>query len=372
MTATKSDGLADVIAGKTAICNIGMGGEGLLYRGYHVEDLAAQAEFEEVAFLLLFNHLPSKTELARFKIQLIASRVLPTALKTVLEQLPSSAHPMDVLRTGCSVLGTLEPESDQHPGVEIAIRLLGLFPAILMYWYHYSTSGHRIPTDLTDDSIASYFLQMLHQKPPEASQVAMLNASLILYAEHEFNASTFTARVIAATLADFYSAICGAIGALSGPLHGGANEKAYDLICQFKTVDDADHGLRAMLARKEKIMGFGHRVYKTHDPRSDVIKAWSKQLAGSSSRPELYSISERIEKIMWDEKKLFPNLDFYSASAYSFCDIPTNLFTPLFVFARTAGWSAHILEQRSDNRLIRPMSEYIGVSEQAFVPLEQR
>ena len=371
----KNKGLADVIAGRTAICHIGLGGEGLHYRGYPVEELADTAEFEEVAYLLLYGQLPSRSELSRFKIQIAAGRILPEALKLVLEQLPQNSHPMDVLRTGCSALGCLEPETSSYTGAEIATRLLGIFPAVLLYWYHYSHNNVRIPTDLADHSMAAYFLQLLHQKPPEALAVSMLNASLILYAEHEFNASTFTARVITATLADFYSAICGAIGALSGPLHGGANEKAYDLIAQFQSPDEAEMGLRTLLDQKGKIMGFGHRVYKTCDPRSDVIKKWSERLAKNFSdktKSSLYEISERIEKIMWEEKKLFPNLDFYSASAYAFCQIPTEMFTPLFVFARTAGWSAHILEQRQDNRLIRPMSEYIGPDFRHYVSLEKR
>jgi 2-methylcitrate synthase len=371
MSNNKTQGLADVVAGKTAICHIGIGGEGLHYRGYPVEELADTAEFEEVAYLLLYGNLPSISELARFKIQIAAGRVLPEALKIVLEQLPHSTHPMDVLRTGCSVLGCLEPETASYTGAEIATRLLGIFPAVLLYWYHYAHHNHRIPTDLPDHSMAAYFLQLLHQKPPESLAVSMLNASLILYAEHEFNASTFTARVITATLADFYSAICGAIGALSGPLHGGANEKAYDLISKFNSPDQAEKGLYELLKNKEKIMGFGHRVYKTCDPRSDVIKKWSKKLSELNDSP-LYKISERIEKIMWDEKKLFPNLDFYSASAYAFCQIPTDMFTPIFVFARTAGWSAHIIEQRQDNRLIRPMSEYIGPSARHVKDLKSR
>src|SRR3990167_4586517 len=371
MTA-KYNGLADVVAGKTAICTIGLDGEGLHYRGYNVEDLAEQAQFEEVAYLLLFGHLPTKTELTQFKIRLVGERNLPDALKAALEKIPRDAHPMAVLRTGCSMLGTLEAETKEHTGLDIACRLLALFPAMLMYWFHFQNGGHRINTMLDDNSMASYFLQLLYQRDPDPLQVAMLNASFILYAEHEFNASTFTARAISATLSDFYSAICGAIGALYGPLHGGANEKAYDLICQFKNPDEAESGLKRMLANKEKIMGFGHRVYKTNDPRSNVIKKWSHKLSLQLDHAQLYPISERIEKIMWDEKKLFPNLDFYSASAYALCKIPTNMFTPIFVFSRTAGWTAHILEQRSDNKLIRPISEYTGPAPKNFVPIANR
>lgn len=368
----KYNGLADIVAGKTTICNIGVGGEGLHYRGYSVEDLADRAEFEEVAYLLLFGDLPTEKQLTQFKIRLVGERNLPDPLRTVLEKIPRSAHPMDVLRTGCSMLGTLEPESSNYTGLDIACRLLALFPAMLMYWYHFQNGGHRIETMQKTPSIAHYILQMLHQREPNPLQVEMVNASLILYAEHEFNASTFTARVIAATLSDFYSAVCGAIGALRGPLHGGANEKAYDLICQFKTANEAEEGLKTMLANKEKIMGFGHRVYKTCDPRSDIIKKWSKKLSDQQNDQQLFPVSERIEKVMWDEKNLFPNLDFYSASAYAFSGIPTEMFTPLFVFSRITGWAAHILEQRSDNKLIRPTSEYTGPEPRTFVTLSDR
>ena len=369
---TPSQGLAGVVAGKSGICTVGLKGVGLHYRGYAIEDLSQKASFEEVAFLLLYGKLPNQSELDTYRKELISERSLPTALKNVLEQLPSSSHPMDVLRTGCSVLGSLEPEKNFQQAKHIATRLIAAFPAMLLYWYHFQNEGKRIETELNDPSIAGYFLHLLHQRKPDELQVSMLNSSLVLYAEHEFNASTFTARVIAATLSDFYSAICGAIGALRGPLHGGANEEAFYLISRFNSPDEAENGVREMLKRKELIMGFGHRIYKTCDPRSDIIKQWSHKLAQKNGDKKLYPISERIEKIMRDEKNIFPNLDFYSASAYTMSGIPTNMFTPIFVIARTSGWAAHIMEQRENNKIIRPISEYIGPEPKEFVPIEQR
>ena len=299
-------------------------------------------------------------------------RHIPDALKSVLEQIPKTANPMDVLRTAASMLGTIEPEKNFSEQEHIADRLIAIFPAVLMYWYHFQNSGKRIDTVLHEKGIAAYFLRMLHDKEPNEMQVDTLNVSLILYAEHEFNASTFAARVTAATGSDFYSAICSAIGTLRGPLHGGANEEALKLIQKFKSTDEAKSGIKSMLSNKELIMGFGHRVYTTSDPRSDIIKAWSKRLSESTQDGVVYPVSEVIEQMMWDEKKLFPNLDFYSASAYHFCGIPTEMFTPLFVFSRTSGWAAHIIEQRSDNKLIRPVSEYTGPDARPFVPIEQR
>lgn len=372
MTNKKTGGLANVIAGKSAICTVGQEGLGLHYRGYSIGDLAEHATFEEVAYLLIYDKLPTQHELNEYRETLVKLRTLPKALTTVLEQIPADAHPMDVLRTGCSMLGTLEPETSSYSAVDVANRLIATFPAMLLYWYHFQKSKQKIDTAIKDPSTAAYFLHLLHGKKPDPLQSRMLDVSMILYAEHEFNASTFAARVTAATLSDFYSAICSAIGTLRGPLHGGANEEAYKLISHFSSPGEAETGIKKMLAEKTLIMGFGHRVYTKSDPRSDVIKSWSKKLAEKTGNGRLYPISERIEKIMWDEKKLFPNLDFYSASAYAFCNIPTDMFTPLFVMSRITGWSAHIIEQRSDNKLIRPTSEYVGPAPKEYIFIEKR
>jgi 2-methylcitrate synthase len=367
----KQGGLAGVVAGQTAIATVGKEGLGLNYRGYSIHDLAANANFEEVAYLLIYGELPTPQQLKDYRQRLMKMRQLPEKLKTVLELIPKDTHPMDVLRTGCSVLGNLEPETAVNDQYHIADRLLAIFPTLLMYWYNFH---HKKPTDIhsKEESIAGYFLNLLYGHAPEELKRQVIDVSLILYAEHEFNASTFAARVTAATGADFYSAICSAIGTLRGPLHGGANEKAMELIEKFQTPEEAEKGVRKMLADKALIMGFGHRVYTKSDPRSDIIKTWSKKLSDDMKDTVLYPVSERIEKIMWDEKKLFPNLDFYSASAYHFCHIPTLMFTPLFVFSRTAGWAAHIFEQRANNKLIRPDAEYIGPEPRSFVPLDQR
>ncbi len=372
MGQAKTGGLAGIVAGKSGICTVGLKGVGLHYRGYSIDDLAEKACFEEVAYLLVYGKLPTEKQLRAYQSQLIKLRSLPSPLKTTLEQIPKSAHPMDVLRTGCSLLGTIEPETHSHTAIDIANRLIAIFPAMLLYWYHFQNDKKRVDTELKDSSTAAYFLHLLHGKEPDPLQARMLDVSLILYAEHEFNASTFAARVTAATLSDFYSTICSAIGTLRGPLHGGANEEAYKLICRFKTPEEAEKGVKSMLAKKELIMGFGHRVYTTSDPRSKIIKAWSKKLADKLGDKQLYPVSERIESIMWNEKKLFPNLDFYSASAYAFCKIPTDMFTPLFVMSRITGWAAHVLEQRSDNKLIRPISEYIGPEPLEFISIEKR
>lgn len=369
---TTSAGLAGIVAGKSAIATVGLEGKGLNYRGYAIEDLAEHACFEEVAYLLIVGKLPTQSELDAYQIKLAGLRTLPEALKTILENIPSTAHPMDVLRTGCSALGTIEPENNFSQQQNIADRLIAAFPAMLLYWYQFHQTGKRIDTASNEKSTAAYFLEKLFNRKPDALHARTIDVSLILYAEHEFNASTFAARVTAATLSDFYSAICSAIGTLRGPLHGGANEEALKLIQRFHSVDEAEKCIHIMLAQKELIMGFGHRVYSKGDPRSPIIKSWSKKLSEQANDTSLYAISETIEKIMWDEKKLFPNLDFYSASAYHFCGIPMDMFTPLFVFARTSGWAAHIFEQRANNKLIRPISEYIGPAPQKFIPINKR
>ncbi len=365
-------GLEGIIAGETAIATVGKEGTGLHYRGYSVEDLAAKADFEEVAYMLLYGQLPTKSELATYKDKLISQRALPEALRDVLERIPGSAHPMDVLRTTCSMLGTLEPETSFEQQYDITDRLLSVFPASLCYWYHFHKSGLRIDTQSSESTLAGYFLNLLHQTDVTDEQRELMDASLTLYAEHELNASTFAARVASATLTDFYSTITAAIGTLRGPLHGGANEAAMELIERFKTPDEAEEALKAMLSRKEKIMGFGHRVYKVRDPRSDIIKAWSQTLSRHRSDGILYEISQRIETVMKSEKNMFPNLDFYSASAYHFCDIPTDMFTPIFVFSRLTGWAAHVFEQRANNRLIRPTADYTGPEPRDFVEINQR
>lgn len=369
---SKTGGLAGVVAGRSAIATVGLAGKGLNYRGYSIEDLAANATFEEVAYLLQYGTLPTRDELEHYTNKLIELRTLPESLKTVLKLIPKNTHPMDVLRTGCSFLGTIEPENDCSQQYEIADRLLALFPGMMCYWYAYHFKDQELSGYSDETTVGGHFLALLQGKKPSTIEVDMMNVSLILYAEHEFNASTFAARVTAATLSDFYSAVTSAIGTLRGPLHGGANEAAMELIERFKNADDAEAGLKHMLANKEKIMGFGHRVYTTCDPRSDIIKKWSFRLGEEQNNLDLYHISERIEEVMWSEKKLFPNLDFYSASAYHYCDIPTPLFTPIFVMSRITGWSAHIFEQRADNKLIRPTSEYIGPDSRVFPALETR
>ncbi|WP_298270553.1 2-methylcitrate synthase [Geobacter sp.] len=367
-----SPGLEGVIAGKTAISTVGKKGKGLNYRGYSIYDLAEQAAFEEVAHLLIHGRLPTTGELDAYRARLKGLRGLPEGLKRVLEQLPAAAHPMDVLRTACSALGTMEPEGEGRDQYAIADRLVASFPSMLLYWHHFHAGGKAIDTETDEDSLAGHFLFLLHGSKPAELHRRMLDASLILYAEHEFNASTFSARVTASTLPDFYAAVTSAIGTLRGPLHGGANEEAMKLITRFRSPEEAERGLLDMLARKEKIMGFGHRVYKEADPRSRVIKEWSRRLGEAAGDMTLFAVSERIEEVMLREKRLYPNLDFYSASAYHLAGIPTSMFTPVFVFARIAGWSAHIIEQRADNRIFRPVAEYVGPEPMAFVPIGER
>lgn len=368
----KSGGLAGVVAGQSAIATVGLAGKGLNYRGYSIDDLADHASFEEVAYLLFFDKLPTERELSEYTQKLISLRELPEALKTVLKLIPKNTHPMDVLRTGCSFLGTIEPEVNFSQQYEVADRLLALFPGMMCYWYAYHFKNKEISGLSDEQTIGGHFLELLHGRKPSKTESDLMNVSLILYAEHEFNASTFAARVTAATLSDFYSAITSAIGTLRGPLHGGANEAAMELIQRFKSPEEAEVELKKMLVNKDKIMGFGHRVYTTCDPRSDIIKKWSFRLGEEKGSLLLYHISERIEEVMWSEKKLFPNLDFYSASAYHYCGIPTPLFTPIFVMSRITGWSAHIFEQRANNKLIRPTAEYTGPDTRAFPAIETR
>lgn len=365
-------GLDGIIAGKTAICTVGKTGRGLTYRGYDIHALAEKATFEEVAFLLHYGYLPSQKELAAYEAKLQTLRPLPAALKTLLKSIPKNTHPMDVMRTACSYLGNLEPEASFAEQTHVADRLLATFPGIICFWYRFHFHHEEISALSDELSTGGHFLALLHGKKPDALMTDMMNASLILYAEHEFNASTFAARLTASTLSDFYSAITAAIGTLKGPLHGGANEAAMELIESFGQVADVETLMLQKLANKEKIMGFGHRVYKDNDPRSDVIQMWSRRLAEKLGDTKLYAISEAVEQVMRREKKLFPNLDFYSASAYHYAGIPTFLFTPVFVVSRITGWSAHIIEQRSDNRLIRPSADYIGPDNRPFVDLKSR
>lgn len=369
---TKATGLRGQVAGTTAICTVGAGGDALHYRGYNSEDLAEKSVFEEVAYLLLYGKLPTAAELEAYQRRLQSRRNLPPTLREVLERIPASAHPMDVLRTGCSMLGTLEPEDNFSRQDEVADRLLATIPSMMGYWYRFTTSGVRIDTATPDTTIAGQILRMINGEAASEEHRRYMDAALVLYAEHEFNASTFTARVIAATLSDLYSAVTGAIGALRGPLHGGANEAAMELIGKFRTPAEATAKVKEMLARKEKIMGFGHAVYKERDPRNAVHKRWSQRLAKGHKNAHFYEVSEAIENLMWEEKRLFANADFFSASAFHFVGIPTSLFTPLFVCARVSGWCAHIKEQRADNKLIRPAAEYIGPKPREFVAIEER
>ncbi|GBO90122.1 MULTISPECIES: bifunctional 2-methylcitrate synthase/citrate synthase [Marinobacter] len=365
-------GLRGQVAGETALCTVGKSGAGLTYRGYDIADLAEKAQFEEIAYLLLRGKLPNRQELDAYTKKLQSLRGLPAALKTVLEQIPKDAHPMDVMRTGCSMLGNLETEEDFSEQDDKIDRMLAVFPSIITYWYRFAHEGVRIETESDVDSIGGHFLELLHGKKPSELHERVMNVSLILYAEHEFNASTFTARVCASTLSDIHSCVTGAIGSLRGPLHGGANEAAMALIQKFKTPEEAEEGLMGMLERKEKIMGFGHAIYKESDPRNAIIKQWSKKLAEEVGDTVLYPVSERCEEVMWREKKLFCNADFFHASAYHFMGIPTELFTPIFVMSRVSGWTAHVKEQRANNRIIRPSADYTGPADAKWVPIEER
>lgn len=357
--AQKSGGLAGIVAGDSAICTCGLDDVGLTYRGYTIEDLADQVTFEEVAYLLLRGELPSADELTAYRQQLRKLRDLPQELKTVLELLPPSTNRMDLLRTGCSVLGNLEPEDRANP-FDTADRLIASFPSMLLYWHRFHQDGKGPDLDTGEETIAGHFLNLLNGETPTEQQRRAVDVSLILYAEHEFNASTFTVRTITSTLSDFHSAICGGIGALRGPLHGGANEEALKLIRKFSTADEAEKGILQMLADKELIMGFGHRVYRKGDPRSPIIHKWSQKLASTEEQQQMLAAAERIEQVIMKEKGLLPNLDFYSACAYHFLGIPIEMFTPIFVFSRITGWSAHLIEQRQNNKLIRPVSNYTG------------
>ncbi len=365
-------GLRGQVAGQTALSTVGKEGKGLTYRGYAIEELSEKASFEEVAYMLLYGNLPNQSQLSEYKEKLKKYRELPSELKKVLELIPASAHPMDVLRTGCSFLGNIEPEGDFSNQTDIADRLISIFPSIVCYWYRYSHDGVSIETASDHDSIGGHFLSMLTGKEPSEDHSRCLDVSLILYAEHGFNASTFTARTCASTLSDLHSCITGAIGTLRGPLHGGANEAAMEMIEKFSSREDANAGVKKMLEAKEKIMGFGHAVYTSEDPRSDIIKSWAKRLSEQNGDDTLYQVSEEIDKVMDEEKNLFPNTDFYMASAYSYLGIPTKIFTPLFVIGRTSGWSANIIEQRADNRIIRPSEEYIGPEKSDWVDIENR
>ncbi|MBW8337592.1 2-methylcitrate synthase [Stutzerimonas stutzeri] len=365
-------GLRGQIAGQTALCTVGKTGAGLTYRGYDVRDLAAECDFEEVAYLLFYGELPTAAQLADYKKRLKTMRDLPQPLKEVLERIPASAHPMDVMRTGSSVLGTLEPELSFDQQRDVAERLMAAFPAIMCYWYRFTHDGVRIDCTSDEDTLGGHFLALLHGKKPSDLHVKVMNVSLILYAEHEFNASTFTARVCASTLSDLYSCVTGAIGSLRGPLHGGANEAAMDMIEQWKSPEEAREAILGMLERKDKIMGFGHAIYSVSDPRNEVIKVWAKKLADEVGDTVLYPVSVAVDETMWEQKKLFPNADFYHASAYHFMGIPTKLFTPIFVCSRVTGWASHVFEQRSNNRIIRPSAEYIGPEQRKVLPIAQR